>query len=131
MAKASRHACLCGVSVDAPEKIAAFNDSKKYNCNVICGDVVSFLKSNEMYRDNVRFVKNISDIDGMFAAHLVQSAAYNDDGSFVLSSLEEAIEMMRYAEQIFVRYAQDVRKNMNRLQKKSKLLSERIKKNKT
>ena len=44
--------------LDTPEKIAAFNDPDKYDCNVICGDIVGHFKSTSKYNDNVKYIKH-------------------------------------------------------------------------
>ena len=49
--------------IDAPEKREAFNNKHKFQCNIICGDIV-----------------------GM---HLVQSASYDEEGNLIKRALRD------------------------------------------
>lgn len=58
--------------LDSPEKIEAFNDKTKYSFNIVCDDVVSQLKSSEVYKSNVNYIKNNHNFKPSFlSAHLI------------------------------------------------------------
>ena len=105
--------------LDTPEKIEAFNDPKKYNCNIICGDIVGHFKSCELYKDNVHYIHNNDSMkESVVSAHLVQSATYDENGKFVYASEEEMIEKMGPTANKFMIFCQNVRERLNELEKK-------------
>lgn len=105
--------------LDTPEKIEAFNDPKKFNCNVICGDIVGHFKSCELYKNNVHYIHNNDSMkDNIIAAHLVQSAAYDENGNFVYASEEEMIEKMGPTANILMGFFKNVRERLNELEQR-------------
>ena len=105
--------------LDTPEKVQAFNDSKKYNCNIVCGDIVGHLKSCEAYKDNVNYIKNNDTMKSSFiSAHLVQSATFDENGNFVKASKEEMIVKTGIFSNIFIKFVQNVREIMNKFSEK-------------
>ena len=45
--------------LDTDDKINAFNDSNKFDCNVIGGDPVSELRDTSKYSENIDYIANI------------------------------------------------------------------------
>jgi hypothetical protein len=81
--------------IDTPEKKAAFNDPEKYSFNMICGDVVSNLKSTNAYAQNVNYIKNDNRFaNNLIGSHLVQSAAFDKDGQFIKTTRGEMIQSL-------------------------------------
>lgn len=105
--------------INTPERVAAFNDSKKYNCNIICGDVVGHLKSYELYKDNVNYIKNNDSMKESFvSAHMVQSATFDHTGNFVQTTEEEMIQKMGSFKTKFLQVIKNIREAMNDMQNK-------------
>ena len=70
--------------IDTPEKREAFNNKHKFQCNIICGDIVGMFKNYETYKNNVNYVCNNHLMNKSFiSAHLVQSASYDEEGNFI------------------------------------------------
>ena len=112
--------------LNSKEKISAFN-SDKYVCCSICGDVVSHLKSSELYKDNVRFIKHNWEIKpSLLSAHLVQSASFRKSGEFELATREDAVKSLGKFDTESVKLAQSIREILNELEKRiehSKILA--------
>lgn len=115
------------VLLNTTEKISAFNN-KKYSFNSICGDIVSHLKSCEMYQNNIRYVKNNGTIKAsLLSAHLPQSASFTTLGEFSLTTKDEAIKHLGKMNAESVKLAQNIRETLNELEKRfecSKVLAE-------
>lgn len=79
--------------IDTDEKMAAFNDHLKMKCNVICGDIVGWLKDNSVYESNVNYVKNSGKLTGI-CSHFAQAAQFDEKGNFVLSNRDEALQSL-------------------------------------
>lgn len=113
--------------IDTDEKVAAFNNPK-YNCNVICGDIIGHLKSCESYQNNVKYIKNNNEMKKSFiSAHIVQSATYDENGNFVNVSKEEMKKEMGSMEIAFVRFTQNVREALNKIGTKFEHMKESFK----
>lgn len=109
--------------LDTPEKIAAFNDQKKYNCNIICGDIVGHLKDYELYEDNVKYIKNNDTMtDSFVTAHMVQAATIDSEGNFVYDTKEQSISKMDGALNFFTKFTQTTREIFNQIEDKMDLI---------
>jgi hypothetical protein len=109
--------------LDTPEKIAAFNDPKKYNCNIICGDIVGHLKDYELYEDNVKYIKNNDTMtDSFVTAHMVQAATIDSEGNFVYDTKEQSISKMDGALKFFTKFTQTTREIFNQIEDKMDLI---------
>lgn len=94
--------------LDTTEKINAFN-SKKYNCNIVAGDVVGNLKACEKYEKNIHYIQNNNNLNqSLLSAHLVQSAEFTDNGNFVKTTKEDAIERMNFIDKTVMNLSQKV-----------------------
>lgn len=101
--------------IDTPEKVAAFNNSKKFQCNIICGDIVGLFKSCEIYKNNVTYIHNNSLMNKSFvSAHLVQAASYDELGNFIKSSEEEARKQLGQTTNLIVKLSQETREKLNK-----------------
>ena len=101
------------------ERIAAFNNPNKFQCNIICGDVVGLLKSNEIYKNNVNYVCNNNTMNKSFiSAHLVQSATYDEFGNFITANEVEMVEQMKSRTNTLMKFIQNVRENLNKVEQK-------------
>ena len=99
--------------LNSQEKIDVFN-SDKYICCSICGDVVSHLKSCELYKNNIRMIKNNGEIKpSLLSAHLAQSASFDDGGNFNEASREEMVESLGRLGVECAAFAQKVRESLN------------------
>lgn len=104
--------------LNSDEKIAAFN-SDKYTFNSICGDIVSHLKSCELYQGRVRFIKNNGNIKpSLLSAHLVQSASFDDDGTLISITKDETMQNMGRMHGEFITLAQSIRESLNEVESK-------------
>lgn len=104
--------------LDTPEKIEAFNSSK-YNCNIICGDIVGHFKSCELYKNNIHFIQNNESMkDSFISAHLVQSASYSANGNFIYATEQEMIDKMGPNANNFMHFIQNIRENLNNFEHK-------------
>ena len=70
--------------LNTEDKINAFNNSEKFECNVIGGDWVSELRNTSKYSENINYIKN-NDVlkDNIISDHLPEMATYNENGNFV------------------------------------------------
>lgn len=70
--------------IDTETKTKAFNDKNKFSFNIVCGDIVSQLKSCEIYKDNVNYIKNNNIMKpSILSAHMIQSSEIDSSGNFV------------------------------------------------
>jgi hypothetical protein len=102
-------------ALDTPEKIAAFNDPEKANFCVICGDPISALKSSDLYKNNITYVKN----DGIFTgieSHFAEAASYDNNGNFIQATREEAIASLTPQIKVFTDLSQSVRGYLNEME---------------
>jgi len=74
--------------LDTQEKVNAFRNSNKFSCFVINGDYISPITSPELFADNVQYVENNKEDDLAVRAHLIETAKFDEDGSFVRCSRE-------------------------------------------
>lgn len=88
--------------IDTPEKKVAFNDPKKYNCNVVCGDVVGHFKDYTTYENNVKYIKNNEIMKAnCISAHLAQAVTLDQNGNFVPATEKEMVDKLSYGKYIF------------------------------
>lgn len=79
--------------IDTNEKRQAFNDKNKFSFNVVCGDIVSQLKSYEMYKNNINYIKNNDSMKpSILSAHMIQSSAFDNEGNFIKITESEMLE---------------------------------------
>lgn len=105
--------------LDTDEKVAAFNDSEKFHCYIVCGDMVGHLKSFDKYKDNVKYIKNNGEYNTDFvSAHLVQSSTYDENGKFVETTEEEMIQTMTPFTRNVTKLTKRIRKELNDLEDK-------------
>ena len=103
--------------LDTPEKIAAFNDPNKYDCNVISGDIVGHFKSTSKYSDNVKYIKHNGELNKTaLAAHTVQAAAYDENGNLIEVSEKEMIKEMGFTLTALMSFIKLVREVMNEIE---------------
>lgn len=92
--------------LDTPEKINAFNDSKKFSCYVIGGDWVSDLKKSNLFQNNINYVKNNNSLKhNIMSEHAVESASFNEFGKFNITSREKAFKGHKHTVQRMITYA--------------------------
>jgi hypothetical protein len=102
--------------LDTPEKLAAFN-SDKYNCNIICGDLVGNFKNYSLYENNVHFIQNNGEMPRNFAsAHLVQAASCDENGNFKRTNRQEMEQEMGLGVRAVSHAAQFVRDTLSKIQ---------------
>lgn len=100
--------------LDTDEKIAAFNDADKFHCNIIGGDIIGHLKSHELYKNNVRYVKNNDElINSPISAHMIMASTYDQYGNFVYTSEKEMETKMGVFRGTIVNITQNVREILN------------------
>ena len=105
--------------LDTDEKVAAFNDSEKFHCYIVCGDMVGHLKSFDKYKDNVKYIKNNGEYNTDFvSAHLVQSSTYDENGKFVEATEEEMIQTMTPFTRNVTKLTKRIRRELNDLEDK-------------
>lgn len=105
--------------LDTPEKVEAFNDSKKYNCNIICGDIVGHFKSCKSYENNVNYIRNNETMKlNAISSHLVQAATFDENGNFIKVSKEEMKEKTGFVMDSLMKFVQQVREVMNDIENK-------------
>jgi hypothetical protein len=114
-------------ALDTQEKIDAFNSSK-YNCNMVCGDVVSNLKSFEAYQGNVHYIKNNDSMNpSLLSAHLVQSASLDENGNFVQSDQSEMRNRLGKLGDKCMGFIQGVREMLNDIENRAATLGDDFK----
>lgn len=103
--------------LDTQEKIAAFNDPEKYHCNIIGGDIIGHLKSSQLYKNNVRYIKN-NDLlaNSPVASHMVLSSTYDEYGNFVYIDEQEMIKEMGSGYRVLVSICQNIRELLNKME---------------
>ena len=100
--------------IDTPEKVDAFNNKDKFSFNIVCGDIVGHLKSCDLYKNNVNFIRNNGTAKpSIISSHLVQASTFDEYGNFICASEEEMIEAMGMVETAFTSFAQYVREALN------------------
>lgn len=100
--------------LDTQEKIDAFNDSEKYHCNIVGGDIIGQLKSYELYKNNVRYIKNNESLTySPISAHMVLSSTFDENGNFVYITEEEMIDKMGPGYGRLVTITQNIRELLN------------------
>lgn len=105
--------------LDTQEKVDAFNDPKKYSCNVICGDMVGHLKSCKSYENNVNYIRNNeTKKNTIIGSHLVQSSTFDENGNFVKVSKEEMKEKMGTVKVFFMNLFKSIRETINKIEYK-------------
>jgi len=105
--------------LDTKEKIAAFNDSKKYNCNIVCGDIVGHFKSFELYEDNVNYIRNNETMKmTAISSHLVQASTFDSSGNFIKADKEEMKQKMGIVKGAFMEFSKTVREVLNKFETK-------------
>jgi len=103
--------------LDTPEKIAAFNDPNKYDCNVISGDIVGHFKSTSKYSDNVKYIKPNGELNKTaLAAHTVQAAAFDENGNLIEVTEKEMIKEMGFTLTALMSFIKLVREVMNEIE---------------
>lgn len=105
--------------IDTPEKVAAFNDSKKYSCNVVCGDIVSQFKSCSKYQNNINYIKNNENMKSSpLSAHMIQASSFDKDGKFIKTDKKEQIKKMGLFATSIMSFVQCIREFMNEISDK-------------
>lgn len=80
-------------SLDTKEKIDAINNKEKFSCFVSGGDYVSSINKPELFADNVHYVRNNKEnVNNPIGNHLVEACEFDETGSLVQCSKEEAFE---------------------------------------
>lgn len=111
--------------IDSPEKIKAFNN-KKISFNVVCGDIVSQLKSCECYRDNINYIKNNASMKGtILSAHMIQASSIDDEGNFIKMTESEMLSNVSRISINFIKVSKFVREKLNNSNFKSVRCNER------
>lgn len=92
--------------LDTPEKINAFNDPRKFSCYVVGGDWVSDLKKSDLFQNNINYVRNNNSLKrNIMSEHAVESASFNKNGGFDITSREEAFKGHKHTIQRIFTYA--------------------------
>ena len=100
--------------LDTPEKIAAFNDPEKFHCNIIGGDIIGQLKSHELYKNNVRYIKNNDElVKSPISAHMINASTYDENGNFVYITEDEMEAELGIVRGTLVGITQNVREILN------------------
>ena len=77
--------------LNTEEKKEAFNNSDRYNCFVIGGDWVSELKECNIFKNNIKYVKNNNQLKhNILSDHAVEAAMYNEKGNFLINDRQSA-----------------------------------------
>lgn len=101
--------------IDTDDRIAAFNNKNKFSFNVVCGDVVSQLKSCEVYKDNVNYIKNNNTMEQSFlSAHMIQAASFDENGNFIKISAKEMLEKTKIISLKMINLARFTRENIDK-----------------
>ena len=80
-------------SLDTKEKIDAINNKEKFSCFVSGGDYVSSINKPELFAHNVHYVRNNKEnVNNPIGNHLVEACEFDETGSLVQCSKEEAFE---------------------------------------
>ena len=111
--------------INTEEKIKAFNDKEKFSFNIVCGDVIGQLKSCEVYKKNVNYIKNNNKmIQSFLSAHMIQASAFDENGNFIKISEGQMLDEINFASIRMINISRFTREKMNnfnfRLSKKTK-----------
>jgi len=102
--------------IKTEEQKVAFNNKDKFSFNIVCGDIVSQLKSCEVYKDNVNYIKNNDTMKpSILSAHMIQSSTMESEGNFI--KITEA-EMLNKTSPIIIgliNLSKFVRTEMNKI----------------
>lgn len=101
--------------INTENKIVAFNDPK-FQFNVVCGDIIGQLKSCEVYKENVNYIKNNKSMKPSFlSAHMIQSSTFDENGNFVKITKEEMEKQMNHVTIKLINLSKFVRESMNKV----------------
>lgn len=95
-----------------PDKVKAFNNSEKFDCVIVGGDVVSKINPPTCFVENIRYVANSERRKNNFLyAHTVEAGKIDETGKFEETSKEKAYENydMRLIDK-FMGFADNVKK---------------------
>lgn len=102
--------------IDTDSKKEAFNNKDKFSFNVVCGDLVSQLKSNELYKNNVNYIKNNNSMkSSIFSAHMIQASSFDESGNFIKISETDMKKNTGYITFKFINISKFAREKMNQI----------------
>lgn len=102
--------------IDTSDKKEAFNNKNKFSFNVVCGDMVSQLKSCEVYKDNINYIRNNNSMKpSILSAHMIQASTFDNDGNFIKLTESEMIRETNYIVMKLINLSKFARNKMNRM----------------
>jgi len=102
--------------IDTDAKKGAFNNKDKFSFNIVCGDIVSQLKSCESYKDNVNYIKNNDSMKpSILSAHMIQSSTFDNEGNFIKITEEEMEQQTNQVVITLINFSKMVREQLNKI----------------